>query len=80
MFMIAYLASRQSDVPEELRTCNAPNLAGAVRTGTTAVQNMAFAKGRFRNTVVGFIVEGPDGEELYRWYEDVLCEKASLGN
>ena len=80
MFMIAYLGSRDSDAPEELRPCDTPSLAGAIRLAKSAVQTMAFAKGRFRNTVIGFVVEGPDGEELHRWYDDVLCRQPALGH
>ncbi len=79
-FMIVYLGDRHSDTPEELRPCHVPTLEAAIRNAKSTVQNMALAKGRFRKLVVGFIIENQDGDEVYRWYDDVLCTTPTTSN
>jgi hypothetical protein len=78
-FMIAFVGRKDSDEPEELRPIKAPSVEAAIRSAKSAVQNMELARGRYRNLVIGFILENHNGDECFRWYDDVLCETPVLG-
>jgi len=69
-FCIVYLGSRDSDSPIEVRVCRSDSIDVAIRTARSMVENMAFAGLGGGRAPVGFVIENPEGDELYRWYGD----------
>ncbi len=78
-FMIVFVGRKDSDEPVELRPIRAPSIETAVRSARSVVQNMELARGRYRNLVIGFILENHNGDECARWYDEVLASSPRLG-
>lgn len=77
--MVVYLKSQSDDTPVELKPVDAPTAEAVVRAAKSAVQNMSLSRGRFRDPVIGFVVENQNGEEVHRWYDETLARRPSLG-
>jgi hypothetical protein len=77
-FIILYVASRESDEPVEMRRQASPSLDHAIATATNSVRNMVFARGKGHAVPIGFIIESPEGDELYRWYDETPVYGGSL--
>jgi hypothetical protein len=70
LFVVIFVASRESDTPLEVEAPTANSLDLVIKAARSKVENYAFSGKPSATDPIGFVVENNQGDELHRWYSD----------